>query len=70
MHRVRVGLLAMLASGLGISFGPVAAAQVRLLYASGKPQVEFAGGEIRAALKNRGEAMVSEGLDALAKNAP
>jgi hypothetical protein len=70
MHRVRVGLLATLACGLGISFGPVAAAQVRLLYASGKPQVEFAGGEIRAALKNRGEAMVSEGLDALAKNAP
>jgi hypothetical protein len=32
--------------------------------------VEFVCGEIHAALKTRGEAAVSEGLDALAKNAP
>jgi hypothetical protein len=29
MHQVRVGLLAALAGGLGISLGPVAAAQLR-----------------------------------------
>jgi hypothetical protein len=70
MHRVCVGLLAALAFGLGISFGPVAAAQVRLLYAPGSPQVQFACGEIRAALKTRDQAAVAEGLDALAKDAP
>jgi hypothetical protein len=70
MHRVCVGLLAALAFGLGISFGPVAAAQVRLLYAPGSPQVQFACGEIRAALKTRDQAAVAEGLDALAKNTP
>jgi len=37
------------------------AAQVNVVYAPGKPQVEFACGEIRAALKIRGEA---EGLKA------
>ena len=55
MQQVSVGLLAMLACGVGISPGPVAAAQVRLLYGPGSPQVEFACGEIRAALKSRGE---------------
>ena len=55
MQQVRVGLMAMLACGVGISPGPVAAAQVRLLYGPGSPQVEFACGEIRAALKTRGE---------------
>jgi hypothetical protein len=70
MHRVRVGLLAALAFGLGISLGPVAAAQVRLLSAPGSPQVQFACGEIRAALKTLGQAAVAEGLDALAKDAP
>jgi hypothetical protein len=69
MYQVRVGLLAMLACGVGTSLGPVAAAQVRLLYAPGSPQVEFACGEIRAALKTRGQAAVSEGLDAFAKHA-
>ena len=66
MYQVRVGLLATLVCGLGTSLGPVAAAQVRLQYAPGSPQVEFACGEIRAALKTRGQAAVSEGLDALA----
>ena len=70
MHQVRVGLLATLACGLGIILAPVGAAQVSVLYAPGKPQVEFACGEIRAALKARGEAPVAEGLDALAKRAP
>ena len=55
MQQVSVGLLAMLACGVGISPGPVAAAQVRLLYVPGSPQVEFACGEIRAALKTPGE---------------
>jgi hypothetical protein len=64
MHQVRVGLLAMLACGVGISPGPVAAAQVRLLYAPGSPQVEFACGEIRAALKTRGE------YDAVSRHQP
>jgi len=51
MYQVRVGLLAYTRLWFGTSLGPVAAAQVRLQYAPGSPQVEFACGEIRAALK-------------------
>ncbi len=69
MHRVHIGLLALLACGQGASLGCVAVAQVTMLYTPGKPQVEFAGGEIQAALKTRGQTVVSGGLDRLAKNA-
>jgi hypothetical protein len=42
-----------------------AGARVELLYASDKPQVEFASSEIRAALTARGDACVPHSLDAL-----
>jgi hypothetical protein len=45
MHQFGAGLLATLACGLGMNLAHVAAAQVSVMYAPGKPQVEFACGD-------------------------
>jgi hypothetical protein len=67
LQRLRVISILILISISSFGFAPVTAAgaQVELFYAAGKPQVEFASNEIRAALTERGDACLPHSLDAL-----
>ena len=66
MQRLRiVSILILISILFGLAPMTAAGAQVELLYAVGKPQVEFASSEIRAALTARGDAYVPHLLDAL-----
>ena len=66
MQRLRAASILILISIL-FAFAPMTAtgAQVELLYAADKPQVEFASSEICAALTARGDACIPHFLDAL-----
>lgn len=66
MQRLRAASILILISIL-FTFAPMTAAgaQVELLYAPEKPQVEFASSEIRAALTAHGDACIPHSLDAL-----
>jgi len=66
LQRLRAASILILISIL-FTFAPMTAAgaQVELLYAPEKPQVEFASSEIRAALTAHGDACIPHSLDAL-----
>jgi len=66
MRTFRVTSLLVLTTVMGLTSQTSVAAEFKLVYLKGRPQVEFAGSEIRAALKSHGDSAAIDGFGALA----
>jgi hypothetical protein len=63
MKRLSKLPILIMASAIAAMTQSSMAARVELLYAAGRPQVEFAGGEIRAAVASKGDSVVRSDLE-------